>query len=58
MHELAQPAFHGAVAAYLDRERRHVRAYMDAVHGRVPFRQAGPAVNLGVDVGNHLYPRD
>jgi len=58
MHELAHPAFHGAVAAYLDRERLHVRAYMDAVRDHVPFRQAAPEVNLGVNVGNHLYPED
>ena len=58
MHELAHPAFHGAVAAYLERERDHVLAYMAAVRDHVPFRRAGPPVNLDVDVGNHLDPRD
>ncbi len=58
MHELAHPAFHGAVAAYLQREREHLLAYMAAVRDHVPFRRAGPPVNLEVDVGHHLDPRD
>ncbi len=58
VHELAHPAFHGAVAEYLGQERAHLRAYMDAVRGHVPFRRAGPAVTLGVDVRNHLDQRD
>ena len=57
MHELAHPAFHAAVAEYLARERLHLQAYMDAVRGHLPFRQASPAGNLDVDVGNHLDPR-
>lgn len=58
MHELAHPAFHGAVADYLARERPHVEAYMEAARAHVPFRRAGPAVTLDADVRRHLDPRD
>lgn len=54
LHEIFHPAFRAAVREYLDRERDHMRAYMDAVRAHVPFRRAEPDGTLTLDVGRHL----
>lgn len=37
-HWLKQPEFFDAIGDYLDRERRHVEGYMDAVHTHSPYK--------------------
>jgi predicted N-acyltransferase len=54
LHEIFHPAFRSAIQDYLGRERDHMRAYMEAVRGHVPFRRAEPEGTLTLDVGRDL----
>jgi predicted N-acyltransferase len=43
VHDIADPGFRRAVAAYLDQERRYVDAAQDAYEGAMPFRRSDTA---------------
>ncbi len=42
LHDIRHPGFRRAIDSYLERERAHMQAYIDAVHAHVPFRRAEP----------------
>lgn len=52
MHELAHPAFHGAVAEYLRQERAHLRDCIRAARAHVPFRRQPPPARLDLDAAD------
>ncbi len=54
LHEIFHPAFRAAIRDYLERERDHMHAYMEAVRTHVPFRRAEPDGTLTLDVGRDL----